>query len=165
MVSVISFPNRSMLSSALGGEIDIFEGVNMQNSNQMTIHSGPGCTMPHDLSQTGAQTGTALGTDCASSPSNNAGCGVMERTTNSYGKGFADNKGGVWVTQFDTSGIRIWFVPVSDGMCETTSHILQKISGHRYLQRVSLPIPANSGPRRLPSLRPTAILPPFLQSK
>ena len=78
--------------------------------------------MPHGRSQTGTQTGTALRTDCASSFYEYAGCAVTERDTNSYGKAFADNKGGVWVTQFDTSGIRIWFVPVSDGICETASH-------------------------------------------
>src|SRR6266404_5622598 len=79
--NTISHPVRLMLTSALGGEIDIFEGVNMQNSNQMTMHTGPGCSMPHGLSQTGTQ----LGTDCGPS-SNNAGCAVLEANTKSYGK-------------------------------------------------------------------------------
>ena len=109
---------RSILTSAPGGEIDIFEGVNLQNSNQMTLHTGSGCTMPHGISQTG----TALGTDCGSSPSNNAGCGVVDANAKSYGKPFADSGGGVWVTQFDTSGIRIWFVPVSDHTSGAISH-------------------------------------------
>src|SRR6201986_1855681 len=99
-----------MLTPALGGEIDIFEGVNMQDSNQMTLHTAPGC----DTSSGPFQTGTALGMNCGSSPSDNLGCAVKEMDTNSYGEPFADSGGGVWVTQFDTSGIRIWFVPVSD---------------------------------------------------
>ena len=63
--------------------------------------------MPRGISQSG----TALGTDCGSSPNNNAGCGVVDANAESYGKPFADSGGGVWVTQFDTSGIRMWFVP------------------------------------------------------
>lgn len=159
--NVVSHPDRSMLTSALGGEIDIFEGVNMQDSNQMTLHTGPGCIIPRNV----YQTGTALGRDCGSSPSNNAGCGVMDSNTKSYGKPFADSGGGVWVTQFDTSGIRIWFVPVSDNTCGAIFTRLTSSRDQRCLKVESLPIPVNSEPLRPSSLRPAAIPPPSLQIK
>ena len=90
----------------------------MQNTNQMGLHTGQGCDMPSGISQTGR----ALGRDCASSPGNNAGCAVTESNTKSYGKSFADTGGGVWITQFDRSGIRTWFVPVSDSMVKPSSY-------------------------------------------
>ena len=117
-VNIIHPRLRSTLSSAQGGEIDILEGVNMQNSNQMVLHTTQGCTMPQGLSQTGS----AQGRDCAFSPGNNAGCAVIDANTKSYGKSFADSGGGVWVTQFGSSGIKIWFVPVSDGIGESALH-------------------------------------------
>jgi len=116
--SMVNPPVRSMLRPTPGGEIDIFEGVNMQITNQMVLHTGQRCTMPSGLSQTG----TAVGRDCTSSPGNNAGCAVTEANTKSYGKSFADTGGGVWITQFDTSGIRIWFVPVSDSIMKPSSY-------------------------------------------
>ena len=118
LVNSIGPTVRSMLRPTSGGEIDIFEGVNMQNTNQMVLHTGPECTMPSGLSQTG----TAQGMDCTSYPGHNSGCGVTDANTNSYGKAFADAGGGVWVTQFDTSGIRIWFVPVSACMAKPSSY-------------------------------------------
>ena len=110
MVNSIGPTVRSMLKSIPGGEIDIFEGVNMQNTNQMTLHTGPDCSLPSGLTQTGVP----LGRDCTYYPGNNAGCGVTDPNTNSYGKEFAGAGGGIWITQFETSGIKIWFVPVSD---------------------------------------------------
>ena len=109
-VIIIDTPVRSMLRAASGGEIDIFEGVNMQSNNQMALHTGQ-CTMPVGLPQTGMVTSR----DCTSYGGHNSGCGVMDANTKSYGKPFADSGGGVWVTQFESSGIKIWFVPVSDG--------------------------------------------------
>jgi hypothetical protein len=103
-----------MLRFTPGGEIDIFEGVNMQTSNQMALHTGPGCTMPNRV-----QRGMAQGNDCASSP---GGCAVIDPNPNSYGKAFADAGGGLWYTQFETDGIRIWFVPVSDCMVKPSSY-------------------------------------------
>ena len=111
-VIIIDTPARSMLRSTPGGEIDIFEGVNMQSTNQMVLHTGPQCTMPSGL----PQTGTAQGRDCTSFPGHNSGCAVTDANPKSYGKPFADSGGGVWVTQFEPSGIKIWFVPVSSGM-------------------------------------------------
>ncbi|KAL0059167.1 hypothetical protein AAF712_014139 [Marasmius tenuissimus] len=83
------------------GEIDIIEGINNMAANQMALHSTPGCFLPTQ----GMQTGKTLVTDC----STDAGCTVGELIPNSYGPGFAAAGGGVWATQFDVSGIYIWF--------------------------------------------------------
>jgi hypothetical protein len=107
--NIISHPIRLTLTSTLGegGEIYIFEGVNVEPSTEMTLRTDPGCNMTDGL----PQTGTPLSLTCDAS---SGGCGVVEENPNSYGGPFANAEGGVWVTEFDTSGIRIWFVPVRD---------------------------------------------------
>lgn len=84
------------------GEIDIIEGINLMSANQISIHTTPGCT--HNGSE--YQLGTSGSTTDCSQPS---GCTVMETSPNSYGSSFAAAGGGVWATQFDVSGIFIWF--------------------------------------------------------
>ncbi|KAI0073216.1 hypothetical protein K474DRAFT_237228 [Panus rudis PR-1116 ss-1] len=85
------------------GEIDIVEGVNKQTANQMALHTSNGCNAAQ-----GTQMQGKLGnTNCNST--DGAGCTVAETIPNSYGEDFASNGGGVWATQFDTSGIFIWF--------------------------------------------------------
>jgi len=110
-VIIIDAPVSSMLRSTPGGEIDIFEGVNMQDTNQMAVHTSQQCTMPSGL----FQTGIPRSRDCTSYAGHNDGCSVADVNYNTYGKEFADARGGVWVTQFEASGIKIWFVPVSSG--------------------------------------------------
>ena len=70
------------------GEIDILEGINLNTANQMAIHTGSGCTQS--------------GTDCSAS----AGCTTGEKADKSYGDAFSNAGGGVWATQFDTTGIK-----------------------------------------------------------
>ncbi|KAI0745410.1 concanavalin A-like lectin/glucanase domain-containing protein [Earliella scabrosa] len=74
-----------------GGEIDIIEAVNQMGANQMAIHSSTGCTVS--------------GADC----SDGAGCTILDQNDKSYGPDFGSSGGGVWATQFDTTGINIWF--------------------------------------------------------
>ncbi|KAH7927570.1 hypothetical protein BV22DRAFT_1031614 [Leucogyrophana mollusca] len=98
------------------GEIDIVEGVNLMTTNQMALHSQPGCshTTPQD------QTGTSGVTDC----SQGAGCTVVEKKPNSYGAGFAAAQGGVFAAQFDVSGIYMWFwsrADIPDAIKQATS--------------------------------------------
>ncbi|KDQ55967.1 glycoside hydrolase family 16 protein [Jaapia argillacea MUCL 33604] len=83
------------------GEIDIIEGVNLMTYNQMALHTTAGCTKttPAD------QTGTSTQVDC----STGQGCTVAETKPNSFGAAFAQAGGGVWATQFESSGIYIWF--------------------------------------------------------
>ncbi|KIK66646.1 glycoside hydrolase family 16 protein [Collybiopsis luxurians FD-317 M1] len=104
------------------GEIDIIEGINLMPSNQMALHTTPGCfhnyTPPNQLGET-------LMTDC-SSPS---GCTVGELQPNSFQSGFAEMGGGVFAAQFDVAGfVDIWFwsrpnVPSSITEATSTSSI------------------------------------------
>lgn len=98
-----------------GGEIDILEGVNTNTQNQVSLHTGVGCTMPTDLSSgmSGTiTTGSWDSYDCSSTNTGNQGCGVMDTTSdNSYGTSFNNNGGGVYALVWVTTGISVWFHP------------------------------------------------------
>ncbi|MGZ3656974.1 MAG: glycoside hydrolase family 16 protein, partial [Bdellovibrionota bacterium] len=87
------------------GEIDVIEGVNSGNSNQSTIHTRAGCTMPEgDSSRT--MTGTYSGHDCGSGDA----CSVRG-VRGSFGPSFNAAGGGVYATLWKNSGISVWFFP------------------------------------------------------
>ncbi|CCA69113.1 related to endo-1,3(4)-beta-glucanase [Serendipita indica DSM 11827] len=88
-----------------GGEIDIFEAVNLMTANQMALHTESGCAQADGVTQTGI---TQV-KNCDNNGSNGAGCTVLDANTNSYGEPFAAAGGGVWVTEFAKTGINIWF--------------------------------------------------------
>ncbi|KAM0748959.1 hypothetical protein T439DRAFT_327462 [Meredithblackwellia eburnea MCA 4105] len=90
------------------GEIDIVEGVNSNNQNQATLHSGGGtCVRDTSASETGA--GQSW-TNCDSSPTGSSlGCSVIDSNTASFGPNFASAGGGVWAMRWDATGIFIWF--------------------------------------------------------
>ncbi|KAF9556138.1 hypothetical protein CPC08DRAFT_670251 [Agrocybe pediades] len=102
------------------GEIDIVEAVNLDSQNQMALHTTQGCShSPVDPSQ---QTGSPGQLNCNSTDS--SGCTVLETKQGSFGQQFAANGGGVFATQFDFSGIFIWFWPranVPPSLQNTTS--------------------------------------------
>ncbi|KAH8825287.1 glycoside hydrolase family 16 protein [Flagelloscypha sp. PMI_526] len=85
------------------GEIDIIESINLRTTNQMALHTTPGCF--HDAPPN--QIGQSIYDDC-SLPS---GCTVQELQPNNFAEGFASNGGGVYAAQFDISGVYIWFWP------------------------------------------------------
>ncbi|KAJ7154022.1 glycoside hydrolase family 16 protein [Mycena crocata] len=88
-----------------GGETDIVEGVNDQGTNQETLHTSPGCTMP----ATRTETGTALQLDCDTNVAGNAGCGVKNVAGTSYGPEFNQNGGGWYAMERTNDFINIWF--------------------------------------------------------
>ncbi|EPQ56248.1 hypothetical protein GLOTRDRAFT_105208 [Gloeophyllum trabeum ATCC 11539] len=90
-----------------GGEIDVVEGVNLGQTNQMTLHTADGCS----LDTATAFTGHTLGTTCASSPADNSGCAIEDTNDNSYGHGFNMIAGGVFAHLWDDNGISIWHFP------------------------------------------------------
>jgi hypothetical protein len=110
------------------GEIDILEGVNGYTKNQASLHTATGCTIPADYGSSGTLAAT---TNCAAYETTNQGCGQLSSQTNSYGKGFNDNGGGVYASQsifmpllfsrrliiainsvrWESSGISIYFFP------------------------------------------------------
>ena len=89
------------------GEIDIIEGVNDQTQNDMTLHSGPSCS----ISNSGGFSGSFVSGDCDSSGSSNQGCQIAATNTNTYGAGFNANNGGVYATEWTGSSISVWFFP------------------------------------------------------
>ena len=70
--------------------------VNLMTQNQMALHAGSGCTKANNSQQTGINNSA----NCTAG----AGCTVLETNTNSVGAAFANAQGGVWATQFDSSG-------------------------------------------------------------
>jgi hypothetical protein len=88
-----------------GGEIDTFEGVNLVTRNQMGLHTEPGC------SQTSPVQSSSLinSTDCSFQVNSNQGCIVTNPSLESYGAAFASAGGGIFVTEFASTGISIWF--------------------------------------------------------
>ncbi|KAN0086101.1 glycoside hydrolase family 16 protein [Tylopilus felleus] len=83
------------------GEIDIIENINLNTDNQMAIHAINGC-FHYDNA-------TELGTWGGSNCTEGSGCTVGETSPNSYGSSFTAAGGGVFATQFDVSGIFMWF--------------------------------------------------------
>ncbi|KAJ5157008.1 uncharacterized protein N7482_008108 [Penicillium canariense] len=89
------------------GEIDIIEGVNTQTNNQMTLHTSDGCS----INDSGFS-GSAETTNCyveASDQSANAGCAIIGSSDQSYGDGFNKAGGGVYATEWTSSGISVWY--------------------------------------------------------
>ncbi|KAJ8076792.1 hypothetical protein PM082_001215 [Marasmius tenuissimus] len=91
-----------------GGEIDTFEGVNLVEQNQISLHTDQGCKVVNPV-----QSSTDVRSpDCAVGGDNkNQGCIVMDPDHRSYGKPLADAGGGVFVTELASSGISVWFFP------------------------------------------------------
>jgi hypothetical protein len=90
------------------GEIDVMESVNLATTgNQVTLHTGAGCKM--DVKR--KHTGKALQDDCHNITNANAGCGVQGPVTSS-GTLFNEH-GGVYVLEWRSQGIRVWFFPRS----------------------------------------------------
>ncbi|USW54883.1 Putative glycoside hydrolase family 16, concanavalin A-like lectin/glucanase domain superfamily [Septoria linicola] len=90
-----------------GGEIDMLEGVNDQTMNDVTLHTGPGCSITNN----GGFSGELKYTGCASSGDNNTGCQIGATSTKTYGSGFNTNKGGVYATEWTSNYISVFFFP------------------------------------------------------
>ena len=73
------------------GEIDIIEGVNTGDNNQMTMHTSDGCTL--------------AGNNCQG----NLGCDLKPTVANSYGTNFNNANGGTYAMEWTSDNINIWF--------------------------------------------------------
>jgi len=82
------------------GEIDIVEGVHNTPRNQMTLHTGAGC------SANGR--GNGILNPVAASCQGNNGCGFVESSSDSYAN---VNRlgGGTWAMEWNANGISIWW--------------------------------------------------------
>ncbi|KAF2416327.1 putative endo-1,3(4)-beta-glucanase [Tothia fuscella] len=89
------------------GEIDIIEGVNLDQVNHMTLHSTPNCTIAGS-----GMIGRLETNNCAYYPGHNVGCGISAPpASNSYGDPFNLNGGGVYATEWTSANIKVWFFP------------------------------------------------------
>ncbi|OWT36813.1 hypothetical protein C362_05550 [Cryptococcus neoformans Bt1] len=93
-----------------GGEIDIVEGINLQATNMIALHTSgaSSCTIP--TISPSSFSGTVSYPNCDNSQNYGSGCTVYDTNTNSYGREFAEAGGGVYVAEFARDGIRIWFM-------------------------------------------------------
>ncbi|KAF7320860.1 Glycoside hydrolase family 16 protein [Mycena chlorophos] len=95
-----------------GGEVDIVEGVNNQGTDQITLHTSPGCTMPASGRQ---QTGTVVSTDCNTADNGNQGCAVTSTAASSFGPTFNADGGGWYAIERTDTFINVWFWSRSAG--------------------------------------------------
>jgi hypothetical protein len=94
------------------GEIDIFEGVDAQQTNQMTLHTNAGCTIDNNFASSFSSQINSTNCDGdAPDQGKNEGCGIISRNPSSYGPGFNAAGGGVYATLWNSSAITIWFFP------------------------------------------------------
>ena len=73
----------------------------------MTLHTSPGCAIT-DGSSGQLQ---PFSTDCDTSVNGNEGCSFHSADTTSYGGGFNSQGGGVYATEWTSTGISIWYWP------------------------------------------------------
>ncbi|EFZ03042.1 glycoside hydrolase family 16 protein [Metarhizium robertsii ARSEF 23] len=99
------------------GEIDIIEGVNYQETNIVTLHTSPGCSVT--LSGSGSYF-SALRKDCSIA---GAGCGMQPTDCQTYGDGFNNINGGVYAMEWTSESISVWFFPRHDIPMDVTSRL------------------------------------------
>ena len=89
------------------GEIDIIEGVNSATTNQMTLHTAPGCS----VSNTRGFSGQLKTENCyvnAPGQGQNVGCGITTQDNTTYGDGFNEVGGGVYAMQWTDQAISVF---------------------------------------------------------
>lgn len=91
------------------GEIDIIEGVNDQQTNDITLHTGPDCSI---TTRGGAPfSGSVVHADCTSAAGSNEGCKIATDDTQTYGSAFNAIGGGVYATEWTSTAISVYFFP------------------------------------------------------
>ena len=91
-------------------EIDVIEGINLWTSDQTSVHTSSQCDFTN-MNITN-MTGKWTNKNCTI-PSN--GCAIIPNENNTYGKGFNEMGGGIYVTELtDDIGIKIWFWSMND---------------------------------------------------
>jgi len=100
------------------GEVDVIEGVNVNPTDATTLHTNTGCDQSHTPTDSftgkwgiGSQNNPA--DNCSTTAPDqysNQGCGIVPSQANTYGSGFNNAKGGVYVHLWDPAvGIQAWF--------------------------------------------------------
>jgi hypothetical protein len=73
------------------------------------MHTSANCTVAGS-----GQTGIFTNANCDKDANDNSGCGSVSNNTatpNNYGKGLSDNGGGVYLTEWTSAYVRVWFFP------------------------------------------------------
>ena len=84
----------------------------MGTTNQYTLHTSQGCTASRgSVSITGKPGSSA---QCAVTKSSNTGCAYQDTDARSYGQGFKDANGGVFIHLIESTGITAWFFSRND---------------------------------------------------
>ena len=86
------------------GEIDIIEGVNLQDHNEIVMHTGGTCSLS-DQGMTGAVNATGCGEALGT-----VGC-VIEGDNEGYGTNFNKKGGGVYAMEWTNEYLKIYFFP------------------------------------------------------
>lgn len=86
------------------GEIDIIEGVNLQDHNEIVMHTAGTCALT-DSGMSGTVNATGCGEELGT-----VGC-VIDGQTGSYGTSFNNNGGGVYAMEWTEQFVKIWFFP------------------------------------------------------
>lgn len=86
------------------GEIDIIEGVNLQDHNEIVMHTAGTCSLT-DTAMTGIVNATGCGEDLGT-----VGC-VIEGHKGSYGSSFNEQGGGVYALEWTEEHLKIWHFP------------------------------------------------------
>ncbi|THV86645.1 hypothetical protein D6D29_01356 [Aureobasidium pullulans] len=101
------------------GEIDIIEGVHTSTTNTISMHTDSNCTINGS-----GQTGLFTSSNCDHAANDNSGCGSVANNTatpNNYGKALSDNNGGVYITEWTSAYVRVWFFPRNNIPSSVTS--------------------------------------------
>jgi len=112
----------------------------MSNLNRMSLRillskSFPSCTVDEEspsrsgtynrcVAQSTSQLGNTTATTCGTTATDTTGCTVNSASDVSYGAGFAAGGGGVYVCEFASDGIRIWFFAVCPIQSSSSSSLL-----------------------------------------
>jgi len=87
-----------------GGEIDVIEGVNVNNNDQTTLHTNAGCSMASE--DRSKFSGNLVNADCQG----NTGCGITTGS-GSYGASFNSHQGGVFAMEWTSQFIQTFYWP------------------------------------------------------
>ncbi|KAH7406122.1 endo-1,3(4)-beta-glucanase-like protein [Phaeosphaeria sp. MPI-PUGE-AT-0046c] len=90
------------------GEFDIYEGVNVNTYNQVTLHTSPDCSPKVGP---GGENGYRINNIDCGADGGYDGCGVVSYSSTSYGSAFNSDGGGVYASLWTSSGILVWHFP------------------------------------------------------
>lgn len=104
-------------SEHASGEIDMIEQANLATSNEMTIYAYRNDDTPatcaisdRNVSMEGTiEGGSSSDGNCIPDDDGVGGCAISDARPGAFGTQFNDNGGGVYATQWDSDGVRIWW--------------------------------------------------------